>query len=214
MSSSESTSNTSIDSCSCTEEFSPDKNSSIHCCNNSQDFKNKKSSSLTLLAQNLRRGRSLNFTNKRVRKCGRQTKEPSASTSNTSTKNKSNKWVMKFNCTKKERNCPEDTQNMKCCVCTCYRRTDEHHLGAGVVFQQDDSTENGEVQLNESVAKTEVNDSEIKLESEDSVDTNTNAQPVVPENATATANNSSDVYGNLGSANCCVILGPPLDAAW
>lgn len=213
MSSPESSSNSSIDSCNCTEAFSPNKNETIHCCNNSQDFKGKKSNSLTLLAQNLRRGRSLNFTNKRVRKCNRQTKEPLASTSNSS-KNKSNKWVMKFNCAKKERNCPEETQNMKCCVCTCYRRTDEHHLGAGVVFQQTEAAHSSEVQVNEVVVvKNETATSETKEVTESS----SLSHGIPAEEVAVPTNNSSDVYGNLGSTNggASIILGAQmLDVAW
>lgn len=214
MSSNESTSNSSLDSCNCMEETFPKSEQGAHCCNN-LDLKNKKSNSLTLL-QNIRRGRTLNFTNKRVRKCGRQGKEPSTSTSSGS-KNKSNKWVMKFNCAKKDRACTEDSRNMKCCVCTCYRRTDEHHLGAGVVFQQDSEAQCSGEGLSESPVKVEPLP-EVK---EDEISDNSDTNAVeVPEEVNIVANNSADVYGNLGGANggASIILGSPLsgmfDISW
>lgn len=208
MSSSESTSNTSTESCNCSEELSPDKNIG-HCCNNSQEYKNKKSNGLTLLAQNLRRGRSLNFTNKRHRKCNRQTKEPTPSTSNT--KNKSNKFLLKFNCAKKEKNWTEDPLTMKCCVCTCYRRTEEHHLGAGVVYQEEEATQT--VEENDSVNKTEIG-AESHVESSEN-NTTANALPVAAENVPNNVNNSTDVYGNLVNPNSGAnVLRHPLVDLW
>lgn len=186
MSSNESTSNSSLDSCNCTDDT---PKTSTHCCN--ADIKNKKSS-FTLIAQNLRR-KPLNL-NKRVRKCVRQTKDQTPNP----VKTKSNKWVMKFNCAKKEKHCPDD-RNMKCCVCTCYRRTDEHHLGAGVVFQSEENPEQNEV-------KEEKEESELEASTSSEQSDDVNVSP----------NKSSDVYGNLGNAigGASIILGGPVDISW
>lgn len=61
-------------------------------------------------------------------------------------KKKRNHWVLKFNCSRLRTGCgsvssssetylPEQHKNCDSCVCTGYRRTEEHHLGAGVVFE-------------------------------------------------------------------------------
>ncbi|XP_067007960.2 uncharacterized protein Socs36E [Anabrus simplex] len=61
-------------------------------------------------------------------------------------KKKRNHWVLKFNCARLKGggNCggvgvdtdiPEPNLGCDSCVCTGYRRTEEHHLGAGVVFE-------------------------------------------------------------------------------
>ncbi|XP_050425786.1 suppressor of cytokine signaling 5-like [Adelges cooleyi] len=57
---------------------------------------------------------------------------------------KLNHWVLRFNCSRlKSRNSkccnapdsiPESNVECETCVCTRYRRTEDHHLGAGVVF--------------------------------------------------------------------------------
>lgn len=60
-------------------------------------------------------------------------------------KKKRNHWVLKFNCSRLRTGCssvssssetylPEPHTSCDACVCTGYRRTEEHHLGAGVVF--------------------------------------------------------------------------------
>lgn len=63
----------------------------------------------------------------------------------TGTKKKKNNWVLKFNCARLKSNgacsssvtetdIPESNVTCDSCVCTGYRRTEEHHLGAGIVF--------------------------------------------------------------------------------
>ncbi|XP_063990641.1 uncharacterized protein LOC135169507 [Diachasmimorpha longicaudata] len=55
-----------------------------------------------------------------------------------SSKKKRSNWVLKFNCAKnkgsKNTDIPEQSNNSSECVCTGYRRTEEHPMGAGVVF--------------------------------------------------------------------------------
>lgn len=191
--------NSSVDSCNCSDSVE-NKNDVPHCCNNLQELKNKKSNGLTLLAQNLRRGRSLNFTNKRVRKCGRQVKEPASAAG---TSKKSPKWVMKFNCAKKDRAYSED--NRKCCVCTCYRRTDENQLGAGYPFPLEEALPSCE----------ETSEEEKKEEEKEEVQEVQKTAHVISEEITLATTNS-DVYGNLGGANSAsIILGAPLlDISW
>lgn len=234
MNSNESTSsNSSLDNC-CLPH---------NCCNNTKvqqqelnkNNNAKKSNSLTLLAQNLRRGRSLNFTNKRVRsKCSRQinggkeaavastssSPSPSNSTINdscgSSTKNKSPKWVMKFNCAKKERTCTttEDNRDMKCCICTCYRRTEEHHLGAGVVFQQQEQPVDN-IQYSEEAASGDnsiVKEEVIEVPNEKEPENNFEGRQAIikiirKEELSA---NNSDLYGNVG-ANSNI---PFLELSW
>lgn len=61
-------------------------------------------------------------------------------------KKKRNNWVLKFNCARlkggsscggvgTETDIPEPNVGCESCMCTSYRRTEEHHLGAGVVFE-------------------------------------------------------------------------------
>lgn len=64
---------------------------------------------------------------------------------------KRNTWVLKFNCAKLktglngssssfvDSDIPETNIVCDSCVCTGYRRTEEHHLGAGVVFEANSS---------------------------------------------------------------------------
>lgn len=64
---------------------------------------------------------------------------------------KRNAWVLKFNCAKLktglnnssssfvDSDIPETNIVCDACVCTGYRRTEEHHLGAGVVFEANSS---------------------------------------------------------------------------
>lgn len=90
-----------------------------------------------------RTSKSLPFVNsKRSRSKSLQTcKELTDSRS----KKKRNHWVLKFNCSRLRTGCgsvssssetylPEQHTNCDSCVCTGYRRTEEHPLGAGVVF--------------------------------------------------------------------------------
>lgn len=62
---------------------------------------------------------------------------------NTNSSKKHNHWVLRFNCSRlksKNSKCdppesvPEPSVEPDSCVCTRYRRTEDHHLGAGVVF--------------------------------------------------------------------------------
>lgn len=56
-----------------------------------------------------------------------------------SSKKKRTNWVLKFNCAKsknsKNTDIPDQTSSSSECVCTGYRRTEEHPMGAGVVFK-------------------------------------------------------------------------------
>ncbi|XP_011503093.1 PREDICTED: uncharacterized protein LOC105366369 [Ceratosolen solmsi marchali] len=55
-----------------------------------------------------------------------------------SSKKKRSNWVLKFNCTKnkgsKNTDIPGQGNSSSECVCTGYRRTEEHPMGAGIVF--------------------------------------------------------------------------------
>lgn len=218
MSSAESTASTSsVENCKCCEERIKQAECDSTLC--SHEVKSKKTNSLSSLAQNLRRGRSLNFTNKRVRKNGRPSKEIVSSPTTTSTSK--TKWVMKFNCTKKERKCSaEDNKDMKCCVCTCYRRTNEHHLGAGVVFQ---TNESAATQLEEE-GSSDVNTSqEVKdsPSSSSSTTTSPSSPNTIASASTSTSPSTSasvdpieapnsppiiEVYGNIVGPNSTSII--------
>ena len=54
------------------------------------------------------------------------------------TKKKTRNWVLKFNCAKskgsKNMDIPGQANSSSECVCTGYRRTEEHPMGAGIVF--------------------------------------------------------------------------------
>ena len=61
-------------------------------------------------------------------------------------KKKRNNWVLKFNCARlkggsscggvgTDTDIPEPNVSCESCMCTSYRRTEEHHLGAGVIFE-------------------------------------------------------------------------------
>lgn len=76
-----------------------------------------------------------------------QTTSKNTQTSKSGSK-KLNHWVLRFNCTRpksksQKSNSPTESvpesNNVNCdtCVCTRYRRTEDHHLGAGVVFDAD-----------------------------------------------------------------------------
>lgn len=212
MSSSDSTSTLSLENCKCSEEPAKVECEHLDSCNHTPETKSKKSSSLSSLAQNLRRGPSLNFANKRLRKSGRQSKD--LATSPSSSSKKSPKWVMKFNCTKKERKCTEEAKN-KCCVCTCYKRTEEHHLGAGVVFQTNES-----VETNEDSTKSITNDS-ITLENNEiaaevSQPSSIQHSPSVENIEEANTPSTHEVYGSIaGPNNTSIILRSPLiDISW
>ncbi|XP_014219415.1 uncharacterized protein LOC106647502 [Copidosoma floridanum] len=55
-----------------------------------------------------------------------------------SSKKKRNNWVLKFNCAKskgsKNTDIPGQANSSSECICTGYRRTEEHPMGAGIVF--------------------------------------------------------------------------------
>lgn len=56
-----------------------------------------------------------------------------------SSKKKRSSWVLKFNCAKNKSSkstdiIPGQGNNSLDCVCTGYRRTEEHPMGAGVIF--------------------------------------------------------------------------------
>lgn len=88
-----------------------------------------------------------------------QTTSKNTQTSKSGSK-KLNHWVLRFNCTRPKsknskstsptENVPE-SNDVKCdtCVCTRYRRTEDHHLGAGVVFDADPPVQAVEVQNEE-----------------------------------------------------------------
>lgn len=102
----------------------------------SSPSKEKRKISLTSLGFNLKRGHSLHFKSKKNKVCNESTSSSSTSTSpNNNNSKKSPKWGLKFNCIKKEPKVVATTEPQNCCKCTCYRRTEEHHLGAGVVFE-------------------------------------------------------------------------------
>ncbi|XP_014224227.1 uncharacterized protein LOC106650614 [Trichogramma pretiosum] len=53
-----------------------------------------------------------------------------------SSKKKRSNWVLKFNCTKSKSSKSTDIPGAAAeCVCTGYRRTDDHPMGAGVIFK-------------------------------------------------------------------------------
>ncbi|KAF7989776.1 hypothetical protein HCN44_008450 [Aphidius gifuensis] len=62
-----------------------------------------------------------------------------------SSKKKRTNWVLKFNCAKnkssKNTDIPDHTNNNTECVCTGYKRTEEHPMGAGVVFKNNNKSE-------------------------------------------------------------------------
>lgn len=111
--------------------------------------------SLQSLGLHLRRGRSLHFRSKRSKKNDESSSSSSTNSSPTSSSSlkKSPIWGLKFNCSKREPKV-SSVENQNCCKCTCYRRIDEHHLGAGVVF------ENEPVQKNEPVQENIVNENQ------------------------------------------------------
>lgn len=90
----------------------------------SKDKKNK----ISLF--NLRRARSLHFTSKRNKKTPQSSTSPSTSTNSIE---KTPKWSIKFNCTKKEPKVAFNQENQNCCRCTCYRRTNDHFSGTNTV---------------------------------------------------------------------------------
>lgn len=83
---------------------------------------------------------------KRTQKFVRSSKDMS----NTNGKKKRNHWVLRFNCARlksgsnssvggSENDIAEPNIGCDTCVCTGYRRTEDHHLGAGVVFEASSS---------------------------------------------------------------------------
>lgn len=91
------------------------------------------------------------------------------------------------------------------------------------MFQQEDSVQNAEVQINqESVVKSDINELDNKTTDKEETYAVSNSSAPLQENAIAsvssTVNNSSDVYGNLGSSNggASIILGaaPLFDVTW
>lgn len=102
--------------------------------------KEKRKISLTSLGFNLKRGHSLHFKSKRNKISNESSSNSIGATSNGSTNTKkSPKWGLRFNCIKKEPKVVAAAEPQNCCKCTCYRRTEEHHLGAGIVFDSSDA---------------------------------------------------------------------------
>ncbi|GAB6021811.1 hypothetical protein CHUAL_004385 [Chamberlinius hualienensis] len=70
---------------------------------------------------------------------------PETSSFESSKEKRKGRWNLKFNCRLRSSatespELPETTSDSSCsCVCTGYRRTEEHHLGAGVVFESSSS---------------------------------------------------------------------------
>lgn len=125
------------DKCIC--ESMQENNSSSEISPNTKEKKNK--ISFQSFALNLRRGRSLHFRYKRAKKnednTARGETDTSPGTSRASKKGPL--WNLKFNNGKRGlKVASNEAQN--CCKCTCYRRTEEHHLGAGVVFDEGGSS--------------------------------------------------------------------------
>ncbi|KAK0096631.1 hypothetical protein PV326_004900 [Microctonus aethiopoides] len=62
-----------------------------------------------------------------------------------SSKKKRSNWVLKFNCAKskgsKNTDMPDQPNNSSECVCTGFRSTEEHPMGAGVVFNNRSATQ-------------------------------------------------------------------------
>jgi len=88
--------------------------------------------------------RTLSFVNSK-RSRAKSLRSPKETTSS-GNKKKRNNWVLKFNCARlkgggscggvgTETDIPETNVGCESCMCTSYRRTEEHHLGAGVVFE-------------------------------------------------------------------------------
>lgn len=80
--------------------------------------------------------KTLSFGKQKIKQ---RNKDPNAVCNHVlSTKKKRSNWVLKFNCAKskgsKNIDIPDQPNNSTECVCTGYRRTEEHPMGAGVVF--------------------------------------------------------------------------------
>lgn len=99
--------------------------------------------------KNNSKGSKSSSGHKRSHKAVRSLKEMSG---NSSGKKKRNHWVLRFNCariksgsgssgTGSETDIPEANISCDSCVCTGYRRTEDHHLGAGVLFEASTSTQ-------------------------------------------------------------------------
>lgn len=130
------------DKCTCDKSENAQESDSSN-SDTSPSTKDKKNKiSLQSISLHLRRGRSLHFRPKRSKKCGEST-SCSTSTSPNSSINlkKAPMWGLRFNCSKKEPKIVSSVDNQNCCKCTCYRRTEEHHLGAGVVFTNEPGEE-------------------------------------------------------------------------
>nr|CAD7264015.1 unnamed protein product [Timema shepardi] len=135
-----STETTSVSYCTC-----PTKSDCSSKCEVDQNANSSLKKSDEQGPSGLRRGkRTLSFVSgKRSRaKSLRSPKDLSSSAS----KKKRNHWVLKFNCARLKggNSCggggagidiPEPNVGCNTCVCTGYRRTEDHHLGAGVVFE-------------------------------------------------------------------------------
>lgn len=88
-----------------------------------------------------------------------QTTSKNTQTSKSGSK-KLNHWVLRFNCTRPKSKSQKsssptesvpESNDVKCdtCVCTRYRRTEDHHLGAGVVFDAEPPVQVAEEQNEE-----------------------------------------------------------------
>ncbi|XP_012268030.2 uncharacterized protein LOC105692998 [Athalia rosae] len=116
----------------------PNKQQEASCGSSSTGSSNSSSSSEdspTNLAFR-RTSKTLSFGKRR----GKQRTKDKSPTCNhpLSSKKKRSNWVLKFNCAKskgsKSTDIPGQGNNSSECVCTGYRRTEEHPMGAGVVF--------------------------------------------------------------------------------
>ncbi|XP_057320000.1 suppressor of cytokine signaling 4 [Microplitis mediator] len=104
------------------------------CCSSSGSSSSEDSSADPSLR---RTSKTLSFVK---RKCKQRNKDQNQVCNHTtlSSKKKRSNWVLKFNCAKskgsKNTDMPDQPNNSAECVCTGYRSTEEHPMGAGVVF--------------------------------------------------------------------------------
>lgn len=107
------------------------------CCSSSGSSNSSSSSEDSPINPPLRRtSKTLSFGKQKIKQ---RSKDQSPVCNHVlSSKKKRSNWVLKFNCAKskgsKNTDIPEQPNNSSECVCTGYRRTEEHPMGAGVVF--------------------------------------------------------------------------------
>ncbi|KAL0273494.1 UNVERIFIED_CONTAM: hypothetical protein PYX00_006141 [Menopon gallinae] len=95
---------------------------------------------------------------------------------------KKNNWVLKFNCAKlksglscpsssfAETDLPESSAVCDTCICTGYRTTEEHHLGAGVVFESEppaEDTSKNEARNNQIIDLSKLYSDDVTAEDSD-----------------------------------------------